>query len=298
MSLIRAIVDGWTRYCAREMDPRPLALVRILIALCVLGDLLRAAQEGLVTVIFRTYEQGGLSRMQSDRWLWITDLSPEWGGPLAWALCVVCCVLLIIGVGVRPALVIFVIFYAQLGHLYPPGDRGIDRMVRTVLLILLFSGSHRALTLRGERAEQIPAWPAHLIAFALVLMYITAGLHKLGANPQWLSMGGDAPIYRIMADPMAGRLDSVEAVAWLGLWRILGWFTILFEVGAFILLTRWGRWWAIMGLGMHLGLALTMHLGMFSWAMLAFYPVFLGPWTCKALDWVGMHSRERWQRFR
>jgi len=171
-------------------------------------------------------------------------------------------------------------------------------MVRTVLLILLFSGSHRAFTLRGERAERIGAWPAQLICFALVLMYMTAGLHKIGANPQWLSVGGDVPIYRIVTDPMAGRFDPAAAFAWLGLWRILGWFTVLFEVGSFILLTRWGRWWAIMGLGMHFGLVFSMHLGMFSWAMLAFYPVLLGPWTCKALDWVGMHSRERLQRFR
>ena len=27
--------------------------------------------------------------------------------------------------------------YAQLGHLYPPGDRAIDRILRTALLILL-----------------------------------------------------------------------------------------------------------------------------------------------------------------
>jgi hypothetical protein len=172
-------------------------------------------------------------------------------------------------------------------------------MVRTVFLILIFSGSHRALTIRSTKSsEVIPAWPGQLIVFLLVLMYMSAGLHKLGANMQWLAASGDVPVYRIVTDPMAGRLDSATAVDWLWFWRVLGWFTIIFEVGALLLLTRIGRFWAIMGLSMHLGLALTMHLGMFSYAMMAFYPVILGPWTCRALDWVGMHSKEWRQRFR
>ena len=39
------------------------------------------------------------------------------------------------GVAARPALLIGVLAYAQAGHLYAPGDRGIDRILRTVLLI-------------------------------------------------------------------------------------------------------------------------------------------------------------------
>ncbi len=79
-------------------------------------------------------------------------------------------------------------------------------------------------------------------------------------------------------------------------------------LSASIWLAEFARWVAVEAIAwglsylwslfMHLGLVGTMHLGMFSWAMLAFYPVLLGPWTCKALDWVGMHSRERWQRLR
>jgi hypothetical protein len=257
------------------------------------------AQEGLITTLFRGFEYGGLSRIQSEHWLWLVDISPVWGGPIAWALCVLCCLLVALGVVVRPSIVILLIFYAQLGHLYPPGDRGIDRMIRTVLLILLFSGCHRAFGLGGgERPERIPAWPAQLITFGLVLMYMGAGLHKLGTNPQWLAVSGDVPLFRILCDPMAGRIDPGWAVDLMGLWRVLGWLTIVFEVGALVLLSRLGRWWALMGLFMHLGLAMTMHLGMFSWAMLAFYPVLLGPWTCSALDWLGIHSKEWRQRLR
>ena len=236
MPLIRRVFSAWVRYCGREMDPRPLALVRVLVSLCVLGDLLRIWQLDLVTVLFRSYSEGGLSQIQSEKWLWVTELSGQWGGPVAWLVCVVCAVSIVLGSWTRPAIVILLVFYAQLGHLYPPGDRGIDRMIRTVLLVLLFSGSHRALRLgRGDRPEAIPAWPARLIVFLLVLMYMTAGLHKLGVNGQWLAISGDCPIYRIVTDPMAGRLDPVASMAWLPLWRVLGWLTIVFEVGSFVL---------------------------------------------------------------
>ena len=302
MSLSRVLKRAWFAWvsrCAQKTDPMPQALTRVFLGLCVVFDLVRVGQLGLVQDFFRSYEYGGLSQQQFDRMLWITEVSPEWGGLVAWGLCLLCALLVVLGVAVRPSIVVFLVLYAQLGHLYPPGDRAIDRLIRTAMLILLFSGAHRAFRIRGgDSATKIPAWPVAMITFVLVLMYMSAGIHKVWVNPQWLAWTGDVPLYRILTDPMSGKVDAVWAADWMGIWRVLGWFTILFEIGSFLLLTRWGRWWALLGLTMHLGLVFTMHLGMFSWAMLAFYPILLGPkWVRKAADKVGIHSRSLRQRF-
>ena len=58
---------------------------------------------------------------------------------------------------------------------------------------------------------------------------------------------------------------------------------------------RW-RWWAIFGALLHVGLALTMELGMFPFGMLALYPVLFGPWTCQALDRLTPWLPEGWGR--
>ena len=52
---------------ARQEDPLPLALVRVLVCGATALDLQRAAQLHLVTVLWRTYEAGGLSRFSGKR---------------------------------------------------------------------------------------------------------------------------------------------------------------------------------------------------------------------------------------
>ena len=68
----------------------------------------------------------------------------------------------------------------------PPGDRGIDRMLRTVLLFLLFSESHKRWSFApGAPAEQVGAWPLNLLRWMWVLATPRSVL------PSWLnSLGG------------------------------------------------------------------------------------------------------------
>ena len=72
---------------------------------------------------------------------------------------------------------------AQPGHL--------DPLVRTTLLVLLVSGSHHRLSVVRWLQKAIPvrqtaAWPADLLRFWLVLVYLSVGLNKLGAAPVWI----------------------------------------------------------------------------------------------------------------
>ncbi|MCB9764378.1 MAG: HTTM domain-containing protein [Alphaproteobacteria bacterium] len=288
----------WVDFTGRPMDTRPLALVRIFAALCVLVDLLRLAQLRLVTFLFTPYEQGGLSQVQDSSWRLDELLGPTVAGPVSYAVSLVCMALIALGVAVRPAIVIGVLAYAQLGHAYPPGDRAIDRVLRLTLLFLLFSQAHRRFALSNvlgwtKRLDTAPAWPADLIRSQLVMVYMAAGLSKIMQQPLWVAVTGTPVLYRIMTDPMAATLDpeAWEGAPWLFYAGGIG--TIVLEVGAFVILTRLAPYWALLGLGMHLGIAMTMKLGMFSFGMMSLYPILLGAWICAGLDRLGRRGG-RW----
>lgn len=262
----------WVAFTTRDMDSRPLALVRILGCAAILADLLQVVRLGLVQPLLRPWAAGGLSVVQDSANV-LVALSPVWGGPAALVVTLVCLTLAMLGVGTRPFLLIGLLAYAQLGHLYPPGDRAIDRLLRSALLILVVSGAHRRFVVTGSRQDRVPAWPADTIRFLLVLVYLSAGISKVQQQPDWLAWDGTPVLYRVMADPLTARVDPVAAVAFWPLLRFLGWGTIALELSAPLVLTRWAPYWAIAGAAMHLGIALTMDLGMFSWGMLALYPV-------------------------
>lgn len=275
----------WVAFTSRKTDARPLAIVRVALPAILLVDLLRVAQIGNVLHYYRPYVAGGVNVQQDDMFILDDLLGNDWGGPVAWLVTVLCMPLISLGVATRPALLIGAFFYGQTGHCYPAGDRAIDRLVRTIFLILLFSGAHRRFALGAKRvATRINAWPEDLIKWILVMMYTSAGVSKLMQQPRWLSTEGVPVLYRIMTDPMAAWLDPVIAQPFYPLFRVGGWATIALECVAVLLMTRLGRYWAILGAGMHLGIATFMNLGMFSWAMLALYPVLFAPWLCRALD--------------
>lgn len=274
---MRSLWARWVATTRRDMDARPLALVRILACVAILVDLLDLGRLGLIDVVFRPWGAGGLSVVQANANV-LVDLSPTWGGPAAYAVALVCFVLVACGAWTRPALVLGLLAYAQLGHLYPPGDRAIDRLLRTVLLVLLFSGAHRRLSLTGPRADRVPAWPADTVRLLLVIVYLSAGIAKLQYQPGWLAVDGIPVLFRVMTDPLAAHVDPALAVEWWPLLRLLGWGTIALELSAPLVYTRFAPLWAMGGVGMHLGIALTMDLGMFSWGMLALYPILLARW--------------------
>ena len=278
--MIRAFMKpmwtAWLDRCERTEDARPLAWLRIALPLCVVADLLRAVQLGLVDVVFVPYSLGGLSRFQDPHLLIVEWFGASAGG-IALVVTVICMLFVSMGVWMKPAILLGVLAYAQLGHLYPPGDRTIDRILRTALLFLLFSGADHHTTLRRAKQTLIAAWPADLLRFFLVLVYLSAGVAKLLEQPGWLSMTAEPPLVRILTDPMSSRLDPVawaDNSAWF---RWGGFFAIGIELSSPLLLTRYAHLWAIGGLFMHLGITLTMSLGMFGWGMLAFYPWLLAP---------------------
>lgn len=268
---------------------RPLSLMRILVSLCILLDLLRVWQVGMIHTLFRPFEHGGLSKKQEEAW-WLNDLvGAAEAGPLAFWTTVVCVTMSALGFGTRPAMFIAVIAYAQLGHGYPPGDRAIDRILRCALFLLLFTNAHKRFSLDNLILKRVPAltspqWAYDMMKWLLVMVYMAAGIAKISTQAGWLGTGRFSPLFRIVTDPLAGHLDGAF---WIDYWPVFNagsWFTIIMEIGAFVILTRLGKWWALGGAFMHVGIALTMELGMFSWGMLALYPILWAGWICTGMD--------------
>lgn len=261
--------DRWVAWVDREVDARPLRLVRVLAPLALLGDLLDMAWRGATDAALFPAAFGGLEGHPSD---WYAFPGVWWGGPLLYGVLLVSLPLVSAGIATRPALVAALVADAQLGHLFGGGDRGIDRILRTALLVLLFSG----ITGPG-RPERVRGWAEDLVRWLLVLVYLQAGVVKTAVLGQWLDLR-HPELYTILADPLAGRLDPVAWQHFDVPFLVGGAATLAVELTAPLILTRWAPYWALVAAWIHVGIALTMDLGMFPFGMLSLYPLLFARW--------------------
>ncbi len=269
--------NRWVAFTRQPVDSRPLVVLRTLVPLMVLFDMasiyLRNAQDA---VLYPTSMGGMVQR--SDAWFLLESVPHA--GPLLVGVVSACMALAVVGVLTRPALVVGVVAYAQLGHMWTAGDRGIDRILRTAMVILIFSAVTNAKVPR-----RIPRWSVDLIRLLVVCVFIGAAVAKANNNGHhWLGMMHPHELYTIMASPINGRLDPVFWYDIQAPFIAMGWATLILEFAVVLVFTRFGPWWAISGALMHLGIAATMDLGIFSWGMLALYPVLFSPWTEALLD--------------
>ncbi len=297
---------AWLCLWRGQEDPRRLAAVRIACGVVVAWDLARVGQLGLVEALWLPASAGGGIGDVGSRgelpgvlaWLGATPgvVWALWGGSLAGAAG------LATGFATRASAVVFALAYAQLGWINPAADRGIDMLLRNVAWVLACSGSHAvwsldALLARWRRRTvptQVESWPRRLLALQLVVVYWMAGLQKSGIG--WTPLGDFSALYVVLQDPSI----AAHRFGWLAgvypLTQVATAATMLFEWGAPLVLLAWwyartrtrGGWlraqfnrhpvvlvWLAVGLLLHLGIAATMQLGIFPWAMLALYPTLL-----------------------
>jgi hypothetical protein len=202
--------------------------------------------------------------------------------------------------------VVLLLVWAQLSHVLPPADRGIDMLLRNVLLILALSGCGRAWSIEarlrsgawGGDGRPVPAWPRLLLVCQLLLLYTTAGMQKVGLT--WLPMGDWAALYIVLRDPAFAVLSVETLDSFYGLTQLATattwvweWATPLAALAWWYRATRtrggrlrswmnshgfWAKWVAL-GACFHVGTWLTMRLGIFPAGVLALYPCFFHPET-------------------
>lgn len=264
----------WVQWSGREEDARGQAWSRTLVCVVAVLSAANVTRLGLVDTVYRKAEDGGIAVQVADTYVLDEWLGPE-GGAAAWGAMLVAFLLALTGRGSRWFILLGVLAWAQCGHLWSPADRAIDRILRFVLFVLVLGAVPRPTLRPGAR---VPAWPADLVRWLLVIVYLSAGIGKVGNNVGWLLPTEWPSLYRCVADPLDGRLDPVAAAGWMPLWLWGGRATILLELSSPLILTRWAPWWALFGAGMHLGIAGMMDLGWFPWGMLALYPLLFQRW--------------------
>ena len=277
--------NSWVSFVGRPIPSGPLVAVKRLVAAVLIIDLLAILVFGVWdAALFRAVD-GGLVH---DGQPYSIDLGPN-TGPIWWGLSFLSLALVASGLGGRWILLLAVFAYAQLGHFDWPGDRAIDRICRTVLLMFVFSDVGRA-----KVPDHVAAWPGDLLRVLLVIVYVDAGLAKLPSRPSWLATELN-PLYTVMTSPQVGRLDAATFFPFQPLFAMLGAATLVLELSSPLLLfRRTAPYWALVGVVLHGGLAFTMNLGIFPFAMLALYPPLLEPWRAwlrKALSDRALRSK-------
>lgn len=288
--------------------PTALVLIRLFLASCLLTDLFWVGIYDLPVWLWAPIPDGGTSPA--------LDYNPPlvyqvFGNDASTAVLIYIGLVLSafsFGVGflTRTSALFFALLYAQSAMANDYSDRGIDRMIRIVMLILAFSGCGRAWSIDAKRkfgkwrgdGSEVLAWPRYLILAQLVLMYCAAGFSKGGTL--WFPWGGYAALYVILQDPIYAIFDF----AWLAhpFWYFLTQLgtagTHIWEMAAPIVLLaayyrrtadKGGRvrtlfnrlpvrtTYVLVGVAFHLLLAGTVRIGVFPWAMMSFYPAFYRP---------------------
>ena len=303
--LVRPLAWWVALWDGRE-PPTALALVRILVATVLLGDLLQALVYGLVPTVWGPPPEGlawggvGINGSAIGRWLgpstetgWLL-----WGGTVVIALCV------IFGVLTRISCILLALAWAQLGWMSPDSDRGIDFMLRAVLMVLACSGCHARWSvdawvrrkLRRPFPALVPSWPRYLLFLQLIWIYFSAGHNK--SDGAWGPLEGYSALARILTDPHFARFPATWIQWFYPLLQIGTGLTMVFELGSVLMLplTYWSatrdrpgflrkwanklrlRWgWIILGVQFHIGIGVMMRLGIFPWGMLALFPVLFHP---------------------
>lgn len=313
--MISRIWSWWADLWDGEEAPWSLALLRIGLGLCLLGDFGYIGISGLVIPLFAPQEAGGWAdaMQRGDN----VALLYQWFEPTATTAMGLYVVLMLsalsmtVGLFSRTSAAVLLACYAQHAQIIPHADRGIDMLCRNLLMILMFSGSGAAFSLdallRGDwrgREARIASWPRRLIVLQLVVMYFTAGVQKVGVL--WLPMGGFTALYVILQDPAIAKFDFAWLIhePFLLSTRFSTAITVLWQ-SAYPLVLLWmyyratpdqpgrlrafsNRWhlhlvWVFVGAVFHLLLAASMELGIFPWAMLAAYPAFIHPTELRGL---------------
>lgn len=312
-------VRQWVEFWDEREAPTSLCVCRVLVSLVVAADLLQAWLVGLMPAAWAPPPNGLGWAVASESPPW----AASWFGPSPsvvvwlWGASLLTSFTFALGLATRVSGFVLALLLADLARYAPDGNRGIDILLRTVIPVLALSGSQARWSvdawLRAKwgkpRPAQVTAWPRYLLFAQLVWMYSSAAQNRY--DPAWWPSGRFAALGTLLCDPHYGRFTSAWVSALYPLTQVATAATMVFEMGSPLLLLwtwldrtpdsggRFGdrvrafkvRWlWLAFGVALHLGIALTMRLGIFSFGVLALYPALVHPDELSAA-WSRLRAR-------
>lgn len=310
------MLSSWARMWDIQEKPTSLALMRALIGAVMFGDYAWAGLVGVVDWLWLPAAGGGLPGSSLKRVAWVYEVLPAepWAAWLIWSVALVAAFCMMVGLFSRTAVVVTLVMSAQLALINVPADRGIELVLRDVLLILAFAQCGRGFSVdawlkTGKWTGDgglIPAWPRHLLILQLAVIYQISGVSKFAGT--WWPAENFSAIYYVLENPIYSRWDIDWGGALFPLTQAASILTLVFEWSAWLLpVAFWYRFtsdrpgrlralfnridvrlvYAFGGFALHIGIEVLMSLGSFAIAMLALYPVFIHPdeWA-RVAQWV------------
>lgn len=286
------------RHTAERESGLAMAAVRIAMALATLILLLpfvcTEAGHQLVRFSFVDIGDGGYRHLRG------SDLLHVLGGP-TWdtvfpllVIATVAAVLMLLGLFGRLPVIVCAVCTRLVFGINSDVSGGGDALMGNAFFILAFAdstarwsldaffrkrglaGQADSLTEASPDTETIAAWPRKLMVALLVIVYTTTGLQKL-VSTAWTPLDGASALYQILQSPQWARFpEFVPEHGGLLVWPLafMSLVTIVWEVGFCAVL--WGprlrALVAVVGVGIHIGILVTMEVGVFSWMSLALYP--------------------------
>ncbi len=298
---LRQAFERLAALTSRTESPVPLALFRIGVGCSLLWLivplLLTRVGRDVVGFAFVERSSGGYRNLAGS---WGADLFggaiPEVIFPLLW-ISALCGLLMVVGLfGRLPVLVAAVATRIALSQNMDVSGAG-DALLGNALLLLLLGDITATLSLDCRwrtRHHQpswidpspIAAWPRQLAAAQLCIVYTSTGVQKL-VSMAWTPFDGFSALYQILQSPHWARFPHLigDAGGWLAIpFSLLTALTITWEVSFVVVLFKRSLRpaFAVVGIGVHLGILIFMEVGIFSVISLAFYPTLFSQQTLAA----------------
>lgn len=284
------------------IDARALAAFRVAIGLLVITDLALRSRDLSAFhtdagVLPRSAIVGGLGNPNH---LTLYLLSGEaWFVALLFAVSAVAALALIVGYRTTTATFVTWLLLISLQNRNPLVLNGGDVLFRLLVFWALFLplGARWSIDARrggGRSIERVASIGSAALLLQVVIMYTANAAFKLSGDLWW---SGDAILYVFSLDQFVVLLGDV-LVEYPMLLRFLDhvWLAMLVGSGLLILMTGWRRAALVpLYMGMHLGMALTMMLGLFPFigvaALVPFLPAPVWNRLESAADRRGITSR-------
>ncbi len=291
--MIRRIPGAWSRFWFARVDPLPLAVLRVGVA--VSGIYLWA---GMIPVLRRYYSDLGEFPLSAAR-EWSTEwaarvLLPGFAGSygVVLALAVVYLAMLIamlVGYRTRIATIAVAVLTQFFFFRNPTLANGGDEVLRLVtfslaLAFLAVPVHARAMSLDRRIAIRrnppapvgppapVPAWTLRLVQVQVGIVYLVAGFWKVMGRPWW---DGSALYYAL--DNATFSRFGVPHAPWLHWFYVpltvsVAWWEFLFPLLVSLRRTRVPA--LLFGVMLHVFILVAMNIGVFPVIMLACYPAF------------------------
>ncbi len=297
------IAARWIAFWDRRERATSLAFTRVLVGSILFLDMLLARYRGAAAALLAPPPFGmGTGAPAVPSFLPApTASADDHVAVLFWALVLITSLMFACGALYKAAGLLLTLAIVNFARFDPNGD-AIDTLYRVVVPILTLSRANACFSvdawigrkLGRQPPAMVPAWPRYLLILQLLWMYFSAAHCRDDAA--WWPHGGFVAIANVMVDPHFARFPPGSLASFYPLTRLGTAASMAFELsaplmvlftcfrkegggsfGAFVRKWRIRAVWLATGAALHLGIALTMTLGMFPYGVLALYPLFFHP---------------------